>query len=208
MDVISRLGILGGTFDPIHHGHLAAAQEVAARLALSRVILIPARQPPHKEEEPGASAEHRLAMVRLAAAGNPMFDVSTLEIDRSGPSYTVDTLRILAKERMGAELFFIVGMDSLAELPRWHDPSGILRLARLVAVHRPGVCPVSLSDLEEVIPEAAGRVQIVEIRELDISSTDIRERIRDRRPIRYLVPDAVASYIEEHGLYRDASTSV
>jgi nicotinate-nucleotide adenylyltransferase len=207
MDVSLRLGILGGTFDPIHHGHLVAAQEVAGSLALARVLLIPVRQPPHKEEEPGASAEHRLAMVRLAAAGNPSFEVSTLEFDRSGPSYTVDTLRILASEQPDAELYFIVGMDSLADLPRWHDPGGILRLAHLVGVHRPGWCPESLSQLEAVVPEAAGRVQIIEIPELDISSTDIRERIRTGRSIKYLVPDAVANYINEQGLYRDGSTS-
>lgn len=202
MGVSRRLGIMGGTFDPIHHGHLVAAQEVATALDLPRVVFIPTRQPPHKREEPSASAEHRLAMVRLATGANPLFEVSPLEVDRPGPSYTVETLRRLTSVYADAELHFIVGMDSLADLPRWHDPGGILRLATLVAVHRPGWRPVNLWELEAAVPEAVGRVCIVEIPELDISSTDIRERIGGGRPIRYLVPEAVAAYVVEHGLYR------
>ena len=202
MDVNRRLGIMGGTFDPIHHGHLVAAQEVATALDFPRVVFIPTRQPPHKREEPAASPGHRLAMVRLATAGNPLFEVSTLEVDRPGPSYTVDTLRRLTSVYADAELHFIVGMDSLADLPLWHDPGGILRLAKLVAVHRPGWSAVNLGDLVARVPEAAGRVCIVEIPELDISSTDIRERVAGGRPIRYLVPDAVAAYVAEHELYR------
>ena len=196
-----RLGVMGGTFDPIHYGHLVAAQEAAAALHLPRVLFIPAWQPPHKIDEPSASPEHRLCMVRLAVEANPLFEVSQIEIDRPGRSYTVDTLRGLAGTFSGAELHFIVGMDSLTELPRWHDPAGILELARIVALYRPGWETVDLAELERVLPTARGRVTVVPMPELDISATELRERVRANRPIRYLVPDAVASYIEKHRLY-------
>jgi nicotinate-nucleotide adenylyltransferase len=202
MDVSRRVGVMGGTFDPIHHGHLVAAQEAASVLHLNRVLFIPVWQPPHKPDEPAASPEDRLCMVRLAVAANPLFDVSTLEIDRPGLSYTVDTLERLVQDDPDRELHFIVGMDSLAELPRWHDPARLLRLARIVALYRPGWQTVDLTVLAGTLPESAGRVSVVSMPGLDISATELRERARDGRPIRYLVPDAVASYIEEHGLYR------
>ena len=201
MDV-TRLGVMGGTFDPIHHGHLVAAQEAASTLDLDRVLFIPVWQPPHKPDEPWASPEDRLCMVRLAVDGNPRFEVSTIEIDRAGRSYTVDTLQRLAELHPAAALYFIVGMDSLADLPKWHDPTGILRLARIAALHRPGWEIVDLKALGRRLPESRDRVDLVEMPELDISSTELRDRLRAGRPVRYLVPDAVALYLEEHGLYR------
>jgi len=203
MGVSHRVGVMGGTFDPIHHGHLVAAQEAASALALDRVIFIPVWQPPHKPEEPSASPADRLCMVRLAVEANPQFEVSTIEIDSPGPSYTVDTLRRLLERDPDLDLHFIVGMDSLSELPRWRDPAEILRLARIVALHRPRWEIVDLDELARLLPESAGRVSVVPMPELDISSTELRERAREGHPIRYLVPDPVAAYIEEHQLYRD-----
>ena len=201
MDVI-RLGVMGGTFDPIHHGHLAAAQEAAAALTLDRVLFIPVWQPPHKTEEPWARPEDRLCMVRLAVADNPLFEVSTIEIDRGGRSYTVETLERLLELYPGALPYFIVGMDSLADLPKWHDPAGILRLARIIALHRPGWPTVDLADLSRRLPASTGRVDVVEMPGLDIAATELRERIRAGRPIRYFVPNRVAEYVQEHRLYR------
>ncbi len=196
-----RIGIMGGTFDPIHIAHLVAAEEAATARALDEVIFIPARQPPHKRGEPLTDASHRLAMTRAAVADNPRFSVSTIEMDREGPSFTVDTLREL--QAPGVELSFIVGMDSLAELPTWHDPSEILSLAELVAVYRGGWDRVDMAELEAALPAVRGRVQVVAIPALDISSTDVRRRVAEGRPIRYLVPDSVIDYIIRNGLYRD-----
>jgi nicotinate-nucleotide adenylyltransferase len=203
MGVSGRVGVMGGTFDPIHHGHLVAAQEAASALHLDRVIFIPVWQPPHKVDKPAASPEDRLCMVRLATEANQRFEVSTIEIDHPGPSYTVDTLRRLQERDPEADLHFIVGMDSLVELPRWRDPADILRLASIVALYRPGWNTVDLADFARALPESEGRVSLVAMPELDISATDLRERARDGRPIRYLVPDAVAGYIEARRLYRD-----
>ncbi len=160
--------------------------------------------PPHKLGEPISPAADRVAMVQLAIRDNPRFELCTLELDRGGPSYTVDTLQELHKREPGVEPYFIVGMDSLAELPTWHDPVGVLRLAQLVAVHRAGWEVVDLKRLDRLVPGAAERVLILQIPGLDISSTDLRRRIATGRPIRYLVPDAVAAYIDERGLYRES----
>jgi nicotinate-nucleotide adenylyltransferase len=199
--VTRRIGIIGGTFDPIHNAHLVIAQEAAWAQRLDSVIFIPAHQPPHKQREPVSAAEHRLTMTRLAVADNSRFTVSTIEMEREGPSFTVDTLRTLQAPDL--ELCFIVGMDSLVDLPTWHDPEGILRLAQVVAVYRGGWDRVDLAQLEARLPAARGRVVIVPIPALDISSTDIRQRVTRGQPIRYLTPDPVVTYIEGHRLYRD-----
>lgn len=201
MDVTRRIGLMGGTFDPIHDGHLVAAQETASVLGLEKVLFLPTGAPPHKQNEPVTDARHRLAMVRLAIQGNPTFELSTIELERPGPSYTVDTLRQIGERYPGVELYFIVGMDSLAELPTWRDPHRLFDLARVVAVLRAGWTPVDLGWIESRLPAARGRVQVVQIPGLDISSTNLRERVAAGRPIRYLVPSAVMAYIEEHGLY-------
>lgn len=196
-----RIGILGGSFDPIHFGHLAAAQEVSWVLGLSRVLFVPANRQPLKGAAPGVDSEHRVAMVRLAIAGNPLFELSTIEIDRGGVSYTVDTLRELRLVDPGASYWFILGMDSLADLGRWHHPDEILSLSQVAAVHRAGWEEVDIEALQADLPSARGRVRTVRIPGLDISSSELRERVRDGRPIRYLVPDDVAAYIATKGLY-------
>jgi nicotinate-nucleotide adenylyltransferase len=194
------LGLLGGTFDPPHYGHLVAAQEVAWRLELDRVLFLPARQNPLKRDEPNSSAEDRGEMVRLAIEGNPVFELSRLDLDRPPPSYTADLLKELsAPDR---ELYFLIGADILPELPRWRDPSEILRLARLVVVTRPGAPTPDLSRLEWLSAGAASRATLVEIPGLSIASRELRERVRHGVPIRYLTPPEVERYIAERGLYR------
>ncbi len=197
-----RIGVLGGTFDPIHIGHLAAADEVRARLALERVLFIPAGLPPHKLHLQVTSTEHRLNMVRLAIADNPNFVLSRVDIDRFGPSYTMNTIELLRDEYgPGAELYFIMGSDSLAEFLTWHKPERLIRLCRIVALTRPGY-RVDLKELEHLLPGAIARVQLLEMPLLQISGTDIQRRVRMGLSIKYLVPPAVAEYIQQHKLYR------
>jgi nicotinate-nucleotide adenylyltransferase len=197
-----RLGLLGGTFDPPHYGHLVAAQEAACQLDLARVLFLPARQNPLKRGEEVSPAEDRCRMVSLAIEGNPVFELSRADLDRPSPSYTVDLLRALRGEWPRAELFFLVGADILPELPRWHAPSALLDLATLVAINRPGAPEPSLAALDQALPSAAQRVILLEIPGMAISATELRARVRQRKPIRYLTPPAVEHYIEEHGLYR------
>lgn len=202
----ARIGLIGGTFDPIHYGHLVIAEEVRAALDLSIMIFIPAGQPPHKQGRPTTAADHRLAMLQLAIASNPSFTFSRVEMDRSGPSYLVDTLRILREQRgPEAELFFLLGWDSLLDLHKWYDAEGILaQLTRLVAVGRPGFTEETeeYKGLETKLPGLTHRLLLVPAPQLEISSTDLRHRIAEGRPIKYQVPEAVERYIIEHNLYR------
>ncbi|NLG48628.1 MAG: nicotinate-nucleotide adenylyltransferase [Chloroflexi bacterium] len=195
-----RVGVFGGTFDPIHIGHLVVAEEARVSCALDRVIFIPAKKPPHKPGEPYASAGDRLEMVRLAIADNPYFCVSGMELERAGPSYTVDTLRAIREECLVRSLFFIMGADSLVHLKTWRDPHGIMQLARLIAVTRPD-WDVDLAALDRELPGLAANTELLTTVRLEISSTDLRERVSEGRPIRYQVPDQVEAYIREHGLY-------
>lgn len=199
-----RGGILGGTFDPIHNGHLVIAEAVKDHLNLAEIVFVPAGQPWLKSDRPILPAEHRLAMLRLSLAGKPYFKISTAEIQRVGPSYTVDTVEEL-RRKMGAdaELFFILGWDSLATLPRWHDASRLIRFCTLVAVHRPGFPRPDLKPMEKSVPGVSRRVIFMTEPCVDISATDIRVRVRQGLPLTDLVPAAVERYIEEHGLYRD-----
>ena len=203
-----RVGMLGGTFDPIHNGHLAIAEECRVRLELDHVLFVPAGMPPHKLRRPITSAGHRAAMVALAIAGNPGFVLSRIELDRPGPSFTVDTLALLAAEYQAsaepAALSLIIGMDSLADIRLWYRPADILARSTVVAVARPGQQPADLAALDAAIPGASTRVTILEGPRLDISSTDLRARVAAGLPIRYQVPDAVASYIHAHDLYAHA----
>jgi nicotinate-nucleotide adenylyltransferase len=199
---VRRLGLLGGTFDPPHYGHLLAAQEVAWRLHLECVLFLPARQNPLKQSAPSSEAEDRCAMVVLAIAGNPLFKLSRLDIDRPPPSYTVDLLQNLQALDQRTELFFVVGADILPELPKWRAPDEVLRLARLVVVNRPGSPPPNLDDLEAALPGARERADIVRIPGVDISARDLRARVEANQPIRYLTPPAVEAYILEKKLYR------
>ena len=193
----SRLGILGGTFDPIHVGHLVAASEAMHHFGLDRVVLVPAGRPWQKSEF--SDAEDRLMMTTLAAATHPRLSVSRLEIDRKGPTYTVDTLEALRSGFPGSELFLIVGADVAVELKTWHRVGDIASLATVIAVTRSGSDLTALPTAPE-LPD----VQVMEMPALDVSSTDIRRRVATGAPIDHLVPADVVAYIREHGLYAGA----
>lgn len=198
-----KLGILGGTFDPIHYGHLVVAEECRARLGLDVVLFIPAGQPPHKRGRIISSAEHRVEMVRLAIASNPGFELSRIEVDRVGPSYTVDTLARLRDEYgPSTRLYFVVGMDALAEILTWHEPVRLISLCQVVAVTRPGFADFDLAALEPAIPDARRRICVLPAPELRISSSDLRRRVARGLPIKYQVPESVEEYVYRHGLYR------
>ena len=198
-----RLGVFGGTFDPIHFGHLLAAEEARVTLGLERVLFAPAGDPPHKQGRVISPITHRLAMVRLAIADNPAFAVTTVDVDRPGPHYTVDAVRLLREEwGTGAdETFFLMGADSLTQLLTWHQPARLVELCRLAVMARPGYRP-DLAGLEATLPSLAARLDWVEMPVLDIAASDLRRRVRQGRSIRYQVPEAVAAYVAEHGLYR------
>jgi nicotinate-nucleotide adenylyltransferase len=199
---VKRLGLLGGTFDPPHYGHLLAAQEVAWRLQLQCVLFLPARQNPLKQGAPSSEAEDRCEMVARAIADNPLFQLSRLDIDRPPPSYTVDLLQSLQASDRRTELFFLVGADILPELPKWRAPEEVLRLARLVVVNRPGSPFPNLDELELALPGARERADVVRIPGVDISAADLRARVRSDQPIRYLTPPAVEQYVREKRLYQ------
>ena len=199
-----KIGVLGGTFDPIHLGHLIVAEDIREKLGLKEVLFIPAGQPwlKIKKEKQISTAEHRLAMVRLAVTPNPYFKVSTMEIERTGLSYSIDTvLELKAKLGARAEIYFIVGPDALAQLHRWKEPARLVELCQVVGIGRPGYARANLSKLESSIPGASQRIMLVEVPKINISSTDIRKRVAQGLSIRYLVPEEVEKYIHEHGLY-------
>jgi nicotinate-nucleotide adenylyltransferase len=198
-----RLGVLGGTFDPIHIGHLILAEGARDALQLERVVLIPAGQPPHKHSIRVTAPHHRLQMVRLAIAGNGHLAISHVDLDRAGPSYTVDTIRLL-QEAWGpdARIHFLIGGDSLSELPTWYQPERLIEICQVVAVPRPGYDP-DLDALDREIPGAADRVRVLHTPLVDLSATEIRDRVRNHRSIRYLVPELVEQYIYRHRLYRE-----
>ncbi len=191
-----RIGVMGGTFDPIHHGHLVAASEVAHSFDLDEVVFVPTGRPWQK---PAVSAgEHRYLMTVIATASNPQFTVSRVDIDRQGPTYTIDTLRDIHSERPDAELFFITGADAVAQILTWKDVTELWDLAHFVAVSRPGH-DLSISGLPE------GDVSLLEVPALSISSTDCRARVERGDPVWYLVPDGVVQYISKHHLYRSVA---
>jgi len=193
----TRIGVLGGTFDPIHNGHLVAASEVAHALALTEVIFVPTGQPWQKEYRHLAAAEDRYLMAVIATASGALFSVSRVDIDRPGETYTIDTLRDLRDERgPGAEFFFIMGADALAGVSTWRNTENLFSMAHFVGCTRPGH-PIDANGL------AKQGFTLIEIPALEISSTACRERVRAGRPIRYLVPDGVIQYIAKRGLYKD-----
>jgi nicotinate-nucleotide adenylyltransferase len=196
-----RIGVIGGTFDPIHMGHLLVAEEARTQLELHHVVFVPAGNPPHKHTRQITDAERRLDMIRLAIADNASFAVSRVDVDREGPSYTVDMIRLL-QDAWGtrAEIYFLIGGDSLIDLPTWHRPDLLLRLCHVVAVRRPGYL-TDLEQLEHLLPGTSRLIQILDVPTLDISSTEIRDRVHRGRSIRYLVPASVARYICQHRLY-------
>jgi nicotinate-nucleotide adenylyltransferase len=192
-----RVGVMGGTFDPIHHGHLVAASEVQAWFDLDEVIFVPTGEPWQKSERQVSPAEHRYLMTVVATASNPRFTVSRVDIDRGGPTYTIDTLRDITKSLPEADLYFITGVDALAEIFTWRDADELFALARFVGCTRPGY--EMTPDTLQGIP--SDRVTILEIPALAISSTECRERRAKGEPVWYLVPDGVVQYIAKHDLY-------
>jgi nicotinate-nucleotide adenylyltransferase len=196
-----RIGILGGTFDPPHIGHLVIAEEARQKLGLAKVYFVPAREPPHKRGEPVSPLQDRIAMLRLALKDHPFFAVSLAEAMRPGPSYTVDTMKQLLDEFPPAtELYFVMGMDSLAALPTWHEPSKLIDLCTLAVLKRPGYS-ANMDELEKKIPGLASRVVFIPAPELEISSSDLQSRVRGGLSIAYMVPGCVAEYVAEHHLY-------
>jgi nicotinate-nucleotide adenylyltransferase len=197
-----KIGVLGGSFDPVHIGHIMIAEEVGSRLNLAKLFFIPAGKPWLKENSPLADAKHRAQMVRIAITGKPRFNVLTTELERTGPTYTVDTITELqAILNSGDELFFILGWDSLAELPRWREPSRLIKLCKLVAVPRPGYCRPDHEVLETLVHGISQRVEYIDKPVVDISSSEIRNRVAGGLSVSHLVPGAVDKYIREHKLY-------
>jgi nicotinate-nucleotide adenylyltransferase len=188
---VTRLGVLGGTFDPPHLGHLVVASDVYEGLGLDRLLLVPSADPPHKQGRVAASAEQRLRMTRAAVLGDPRFEVDDLELRRSGLSYSVDTVRAVREREPGCELYFVMGVDQLRELHTWHRPEELARLASLVAIPREG----------ETRPESPYPVSWLPVTRIDLSATEIRRRVAAGRSIRYLVPEVVREIIEAEGLY-------
>ena len=197
-----KVGIMGGTFDPIHVAHLIVAEEARTRLALDRVIFIPAGNPWMKSEHMVSSAEHRVAMVKLAISSNPAFQLSLIEVERPGPTYTVDTLEQLWGELgYDTQLFLLLGWDSVAELTAWNAPYRISRMATVVAFPRPGFQAPDITKLEKSMPGISERIMVLDEPYLGVSSTGIRQRVAGGQSVRYLVPDAVGEYINRHKLY-------
>ena len=201
------LGVFGGTFDPIHIAHLAVAEAARDALGLEGVLFVPNRQPPHKPDQRVTAAPHRLAMVRAAIADNPAFDVSTVEIDRDGPSYTADTLEVLRTTRFevagSGELALILSVEALAGLATWHEPARVLELATLVIAPRDGFPDVEPQAIARLVPGVDARIVLLDGPRMRLSASEIRARAAAGRSLRYLVPDAVAAYIGDHGLYNE-----
>jgi nicotinate-nucleotide adenylyltransferase len=193
-----KLGVMGGTFDPIHNGHLTTAEEALVQFGLDEVVFVPTGQPWMKDDNVVSPAEDRYLMTVIATASNPRFRVSRIDVDREGPTYTIDTLRALADAESDAELFFVTGADAILEIFEWKHPEELLALAHFIAATRPGY-DLAAFGTSGTMRE---RVSIMSIPALAISSTDIRRRIGEGRPIRYLVPEGIKSYIEKAGLYR------
>jgi nicotinate-nucleotide adenylyltransferase len=206
MEVVTdmKTGILGGTFDPVHIGHMAMAEEARQRLKLDEVLFIPAGRPWLKVDKHISPARHRVNMVRLAIKGRPYLRLSQMEIERAGPTYTVDTIAQL-KGQIGAagELYFILGWDNLEDLPRWKEPGRLISLCRLVAVPRAGSPVPDPAALEAAAPGLSKRLIMLDKPEIDISASVIRQRVSRGLSIEHLVPEAVAGYIAEQGLYRE-----
>jgi nicotinate-nucleotide adenylyltransferase len=197
----SGIGVLGSAFNPPHLGHLALAQEALWQLGLEEVVLVPTGQAPHKRIADDPGKEQRLAMTRLAAADDSRFSVSSLEVEREGPSYTYETLQLLAKERVDSELVFVMGADAAVGLESWREPERVVELARVAVARRAGVSDSEVAAVMRSLG-AAERATMLEMPQFGVSSSAVRERAAAGRPLRYLVPEPVARFIEEKGIYR------
>ena len=196
-----RVGVFGGTFDPVHIGHLIAAERATELLALDEMLFVPAGEPWFKADEPVTDAEHRLNMVRLAVESNPRFSVSDVEVVRPGPSYTIDTLEELRSHAgEGTKFFLVLGLDALAEMHRWRSPERVFDLATVVGVSRPGA-EFDSGALYAALPYSAERVIMLDVPMVDVGATELRRRAAEGSSLRYLVPDSVERYIREHDLY-------
>ena len=196
-----RVGVLGGTFDPIHIAHLIIAEECRSQLDLAQVFFLPAGAPPHKLDKPLTDAESRVAMVRLAIANNPCFVVSRLDIDRPGPCYSADTIELLRRQLVpDTAIFFIVGLDSLIDMPLWHDPLRLIQQCVLAVVGRPNY-HADMDSLERQLPGLHSHIRFVEVPQMEISSSMIQQRVRNGLPVKYQVLEVVERYIRTHRLY-------
>ncbi len=208
---MARIGVMGGTFDPVHYGHLVTAEEARVQFDLEQVLFVPNRYPPHKALDQVTDPEHRYRMTQLAVHSNPRFAVSRLEIDRPGPSYTIDTILTLRRDHGARDLFYITGADAILQIVRgeWERSPELLNLCQFIAASRPGF-PIDVHDLRRynITGGLLDNLHVMEIPALAISSTDIRRRVAAGRPIRYLVPDEVAEYIGTQGLYRPPARSM
>ena len=203
MGLARKLGVMGGTFDPIHFGHLAIAEEARTALGLDQVLFVPAGRPWFKAEDPVTDATHRLTMVKLAVEPNTHFIASDIEVERPGRTYSIDTLTQLADEHgPDTELYLLMGVDALMEFHRWRDPKRVLEMARVVGLSRPGVGGFDLESMDEAFPGGSERIVLLDGPSIDISGVEIRRRVTAGRSIRYLVPDAVEDYIRRQGLYQ------
>lgn len=199
-----KIGIMGGTFDPVHYGHLVSAEGARYHFGLEKVIFVPAARPPHKTDRSISEPAHRLSMTGLAIASNPYFEVSALEVERAGLSYTIDTVRALAGMYSGAKIYFITGADAVLEILTWHQVDELLQMAVFIAATRPGYRLEDITQkLEGLSTAALKNIAVMEVPALAISSTDIRRRVREGRPIKYLLPETVEEYIVTNNLYQD-----
>jgi nicotinate-nucleotide adenylyltransferase len=201
---ISRIGVLGGTFDPPHHGHLLIARQAFHQLKLNQVLFAPAHQPPHKIDQSITPIRHRLEMVRLAIADQPGFVLSRIDVDRQGPTFTVDTMRLLRQQFGEAStLYFIMGMDSLMNILTWHAPEQLIQVCKLAVFARPGF-RANIGELEKQLPGLRERIVFLSTPTLNVAASELQKRVRDGQSIEDCVPKAVAKYIEENGLYKNS----
>ena len=207
LSLVTRIGILGGTFDPPHFGHLRLAEAALTQLHLDKVLFAPAGVQPLKQGHPATAPEHRARMVELAIAGEPRFALSRADLDRPGPHYTVDLLVIIQRQYPGAALWFIMGEDSLGDLLRWRNPARIIQLVRLAVLRRPGYEP-DWAGLDRALPDLRARLDWIEHAEIDISASDIRQRVQRGLPIAPLAPARVIDYFVTHHLYADSPSQV
>jgi len=203
---MQSIGIFGGTFDPPHIGHLILAAEAQAQLRLDRLLWMLTPDPPHKQDQPITPIDHRQAMVNLAIADTPGFELSTIEIDRPGPHYALDTLKIVAQQNPGADLVYLMGGDSLRDLPAWHRPVDFISACDVIGVMRRPDDAIDLPALEKRIPGLTAKVRYVDAPLLDIAAHEIRERIGEGRPFRYYLPEPVYNYIQNQALYRNTQS--